>query len=869
MKARQARQAVAVAVLVLVQAGTLGCVILPARAFPKATGAVEVPGLQAPVEIIRDSYGVPHIYARNAEDLFFAQGYVHAQDRFWQMEFSRRVGSGRLAELFGEKLLETDIFLRTVGLYRVAQKEYELLDPEAKGYLDAYVAGVNACIADKKPGQLALEYSLLKLTGTEFEIEPWTAAHSITWAKMMSYDLSANMDLERELFELLRTAGVPGAEDMFAPYREDMPFVLTDEELGLGGLRAPSGGSELHLAGRAIPWFLGQGAPRGSNTWVISGSRTTSGKPILANDTHLGIQMPSIWYEIGLHTVDEQGRPLEGAPGQYQVRGFSFPGYPGVIIGHNGRIAWGITDFGDDVQDFYYERINPLNPSQYLAGGQWRDMKIRHERIDIQGQEQPYVHVVRETRHGPIVTDRGGYKPLESYGFAPQGEFPDNLELSAVALRWTALEPGRIWMCFVRLNRARSFEEFRDAFRYFDGPVLNVSYADTAGNIGYQTTGWIPIRPVGEGRIPVPGWTEEFEWSGYVPFDELPSALNPEKGYIISANNPVASPSYPYMLGTTAAYGYRARRLAQMIENDPDGVSIEDTMRMQADVTDQAAGEITAYLRGLNLAAPPVSDLLREKEPLSRKDRKKKAKLEAQVEAALEPARERLLAWDGNMDMESAEATLYGFFFLSLIEETFEDQYPYQRWPKAKHARMQNALYYLLEDPENPWWDDARTPEITESRDLILVRAFRKAVERGIEELGAKLEKWEWGDVHTTEFRNATLGESGIKLIEKIFNRGPVATPGNATTVYAAAWKKDEPFAVNHGTTNRQIIDLGDIARSFMMHAPGQSGHPRHRHYDDYIDPWRKVEYHPTLFDRADVEDNQRARLLLRPATAE
>ncbi|MBN1838055.1 MAG: penicillin acylase family protein [Spirochaetales bacterium] len=865
----KARQAVAVAVLVLVQAGTLGCVILPVRAFPKTAGSVVVPGLEAPVEIIRDRYGVPHVYARNAEDLFFAQGYVHAQDRFWQMEFSRRVGAGRLAELFGEGLLETDIFLRTLGLYRVAQKEYELLDAAARSYLDAYVAGVNAYIAGKKPGELALEYSLLKLTGTKFEVEPWTAVHSITWAKMMSYDLSANMDLERELFELLRTVGVPGAEDLFAPYRGDMPYVLTDEELGLGGLQDPSGRNELRLAGRTVPWFLGQGENRGSNTWVISGSRTSSGKPILANDTHLGVQMPSIWYEIGLHTVDEEGRPLDGGPGQYQVRGFSFPGYPGIIIGHNSRIAWGITDFGDDVQDFYYEKINPLNPKQYLVNGQWQDMEVRHERIDIQGQDEPYVHAVRETRRGPIVTDRGGYKPLESYGFASQGEFPGNLELSAVSLRWTALEPGRNWMCFVRLNRAGSFEEFRDALRYFDGPVLNVSYADAAGNIGYQTSGWVPIRAVGEGRIPVPGWMDQFEWSGYVPFDELPSALNPAKGYIISANNPVASPNYPYMLGTTAAYGYRARRIVQMIESDLDGVSVEDTKRMQADVVDQAAGEITACLRGLDLAAPRVSKLLEEKEPLGRKDRKKKARLEAQVEEALEPARERLLAWDGHMDTDSPEAALYGFFFLSLIEETFEDQYPHQRWSKAKHSRMQNALYYLLEDPENPWWDDARTPEITESRDQILVRAFRKALERGIEDLGPKLDKWEWGKVHTTEFRNATLGESGIKLIEKIFNRGPVATPGNVTTVYAADWQTDDPFAVHHSATNRQIVDLGDIGKGFMMHAPGQSGHPRHRHYDDYIDPWRKVEYHPSLFERADVEKHQRARLLLRPATAE
>ena len=866
----------ALAALVLAaQLGAAGCVVLPLRAFPKTTGAVTAAGLGAPVEILRDKYGVPHIYARSAEDMFFAQGYVHAQDRFWQMEFSRRVGSGRLAELFGKKLLETDIFLRTLGFHRVAEREYELLDAEARAYLDAYVAGVNAYIAGKKPGQLGLEYSLLKLTGTELEVEPWTPIHSLTWAKMMSYDLSADMDVERELLEILRTAGLDGLLDLLAPYREDMPYVLTDEELKLGGAQALSShGDHADLAGdgaRRSSWLLGggRGESRGSNSWVISGKRTASGKPILANDMHLGVQMPSIWYQVGLHTVDERGEPLDSGPGHFQVRGFSFPGFPGVIAGHNGTIAWGITDFGDDVQDFYFEKINPRNPSQYLANGRWEDMKIIHERIDIQGSERPHVHQVRETRHGPIVSDRGGYKPLEGYGFAPAGQYPENLELTGVSLRWTALEPGQLWMCFVRLNRAQSFSEFREALRYFDGPVLNVTYADTSGNIGYQTAGVIPIRAAGEARVPMPGWSDAFAWTGTVPFDELPSVLNPEKGYIVTANNPAAGPSYPYPLGTSYSYGERARRIVEMIESSPEKISVEATKTMQADVLDSFAGELLEYLRGLDLRARSVSEYLKEREPLSAKQRKRRAKLEGQVEELLEPARQRLLDWDKRMETDSPEAALYGFFFLALIEETFQDQYPYERWPRASHSRMQNALFYLLEDPGNSWWDDVRTPDVRESRDDILVRALRRGLKHGIERLGAKLDKWKWGDVHKTEFRSATLGESGIKPIEKIFNRGPVGLPGNTTTVNAAAWRKGEPFKVNHLTSQRHIIDLSDIASSLMMHAPGQSGHARHRHYDDLIKPWRKVEYHPTLFERSEVEANRRARLLLRPAGGE
>jgi len=867
MNGRLKRYWILVIACAVVLITTSGCVFLPRRAFPKTTGSVTLSGLQAPVEILRDKYGVPHIYGQHSEDLFFAQGYVHAQDRFYQMEFQRRVGSGRLAELFGEKVLETDIFLRALGFDKVAEQEYKLLDEEARRYLDAYVAGVNAYIRDRKPGKISLEYSLLKLTGTDFEIEEWTPEDSLTWAKMMAWSMSSNFSLERLAVELLRTAGLAGVEDYFAPYREDMPFVLTDEELGLNSPGTSSGSSEVRFSGIERLFFSGSGTSIGSNAWAVSGDLSTTGTPILANDTHLGLQMPSIWYEVGMHTVDEAGNLVESGPDAFQMRGFTFPGYPGVIIGHNDHIAWSITDYGDDVQDLYFERINPLNPNQYEVNGEWKDMELVHERIDIQGEEEPFVHIIRKTRHGPIITDRGGYKALESYGFVTDREFPENLDLLAVSLKWTALMPGQLWMCFLRLDRATSFEEFRKAWSYFNGPILNIVYADTEGNIGYQVPGHIPIRSIGDGQIPVPGWTDEYEWTGFIPFDELPFVLNPDKGYVVTANNPAAGPNYLYDLGTSYAHGYRARRIAELIEGDQDGISVDDAVVIQGDTYDRAAVETVSYLRGLDLEAERISEYLQVKESLDKKERKKRAKLNEQVEEALEPARESLLAWDGRMEMESAEAALYGFFFLSLIEETFQDQYPYQRWPSAGARRMENALYYLLEEPDNPWWDDARTPDLQENRDDILVRAFRKGVKAGIETLGEKIEKWEWGDVHQTEFRNATLGESGIKFIENIFNIGPVATPGNTTTVFAAAWDKEEPFNVDHLTTNRWIVDMGDLGSGLMVHAPGQSGHAKHRHYDDFVDMWRNAEYHPSLWNREDVEANQRARLILKPAS--
>jgi len=292
---------------------------------------------------------------------------------------------------------------------------------------------------------------------------------------------------------------------------------------------------------------------------------------------------------------------------------------------------------------------------------------------------------------------------------------------------------------------------------------------------------------------------------------------------------------------------------------------VDDVKAMQADTFDMAAVEIAKALEGIDLGEKEASAWLKEKEPGKEKTRKKRAELARQVEQALEPARARLLAWDGRMERKSPEAALYGYFFLALIEETFRDQYPVDRWAAVGHERAQNALHYLLGEPDSRWWDDTRTPDRRETRDEILARAFRKALRAGIEKLGPKLEKWQWGRIHTVAFRNATLGESGIKLIENIFNRGPVGVGGGSATVNVAKWKTDDPFKVFHIPAMRLVVDLGDIGKGFLMHVPGQSGHSRNRHYDDFIEPWRTVQYHPSLWHRVDVEAHLQSKLVLEP----
>ncbi len=816
------------------------------RSFPQTRGSVTLRGLSAPVEIYRDPYGVPHIYAQTTRDLFFAQGYVHAQDRFWQMEFWRRIGAGRLSEYFGEATLGTDMYLRTVGFARLAVQEFEQADPDMRQALEAYADGVNAYILNRPPARLALEFALLQLQGVEVQIEPWTPVNTLTWAKIMSQDLGGNMNDELYAVDLIRTVGLEQARDFVPPYRSDFPVIVPDAELDYLSARPPaygaaSSGWPAYLADLntdLIGGFdgrrglaLGSGAGIGSNSWVLSGERTATGMPLLANDPHLGIQMPSIWYEVGLHCVEKS----EACP--YDVRGYSFAGAPGVIIGHNDRIAWGFTNVGPDVQDLYIERINPANPDQYEVNGQWVDMDIVYETIEVNGRDEPVVLRVRSTRHGPIITDLDWLQSASSFNLdATPQNLPERLTLNALALRWTALQPNTTFAAVLMLDRARNFEEFREALRYFDAPSQNVIYADVDGNIGYQTPGLIPIRACGDGSLPVPGWTDDCAWTGYIPYDELPRAFNPEQGYIVTANNPVVSDSYPYLIATEFDHGYRASRIVAMIESRGDGLTIADMQAMQADGLNLSALEIIPYLEGLTWDDPSLS-----------------------------AARDRLLAWDGQMHMDSPDAALYGFFWVALVAETFHDELPEDMWPDGD-SRTQDAIYHLLDDPRNAWWDDRTTPGVTETRDDILTRAFEQGYAAAVEALGSDPARWRWGDVHTATFANQTFGQSGIAPIEALFNRGPVAASGGADQVNNTSWSTNDPFNVETVPSMRQIIDLSDLSRSLMMHTTGQSGHPFHRHYADFIDPWRLIDYHPTLWDRADVERQAREHLTLLPA---
>jgi penicillin amidase len=829
---------IVIVVVVLAAGGAAGWAIY--SPMPQTSGTIGgLGGLQAPVDVYRDSWGVPHIYADSAHDLFFAQGYVHAQDRFWQMEFWRRIGSGRLSEIFGDGTLSIDRFTRTQGWARVAAEEEKLMDDETRAYLQAYADGVNAYISTHD--NLGLEFTVLKLNGANFKPEPWAIVNTLTWAKAMAQDLGGNMDSELENVLLLQQFGEQGMRDLNPFYPKDHPLILPDPPLG--ALSA----SKVRAAVHALHGLTGGGLRGiGSNNWVIGGALTDTGKPYLANDPHLGIQMPSIWYEVGLHCRQVGG----GCP--FNVTGFSFAGAPGVIIGHNDRIAWGMTNLGPDVQDLFIEKINPADPTQYEVNGQWVEGQVVVETIKVKGKTDDGSGVydeatntttitlnVRITRHGPIIND------VDDVAAGLRGDFGETAipASSALALRWTALDPSLTFQSVLKINRARNFDEFRAALREWDVPSQNFVYADVDGNIGYQSPGKIPIRAKGDGQLPAPGWTDEYEWTGFIPFDELPYSFNPPQGYIVTANNAVVGPDYPYLIALDWDRGYRAQRIVDLIESykSQSHITLDQIKLMQGDTYNLLARDVLPPLLALKFDDPKLSaglDLLKK--------------------------------WDYVQSMDSAPAALYNLLWVHLIGDTFYDDLPEDLWP-GPGDRTAMTFVTLFAQPDSHWWDDAKTANATETRDDILRRAFAEACAEAETRLGTDAGQWAWGKLHLATFKNSTLGRSGVAPIEALFNRGPVETGGGSDTINAVGYRISLPsdsatayktYEVNWVPSMRMIVDLSNFDASQTMHTTGQSGHAFSAHYNDMIESWRTIRYHPMLWSKADQGGDH---LVLRP----
>jgi len=757
---------------------------LAKKAEPQVEGTISLKGLKDGVTVIRDSWGIPHIYAESVEDLFFAQGFVHAQDRLWQMELFRRMASGTLCEIFGGATLDSDMFMRTVGLRRSAEEEAkQLMEPEhdeKREILDCYIRGVNSSIVNQREN-LPLEFTLLNHRPSE-----WTVADSFVIIKLMAWNLSKNWSSELFRLELVEKLGEDRASEL-------LPFNVT-EHSSIVPSRWPRAEGDMGL---------------GSNNWVIDGEKSETGEPILANDPHLQVMAPSIWYEN--HLI---------CPG-LNATGASMIGFPWVILGHNEYIAWGVTNSGADVQDLFVEKINPEDDTEVLYNDEWEKMTIVDEKFHVRGGETVEKRI-RITRHGPIV---------DSYAIGSKApEYRKIQREENFSLRWIGHDSiVEQMISLLKLNQAENWDEFKEALKHWLIPSLNFVYADVESNIGYYMAGWVPIRKKGQGLLPVPGWTGEHEWEGNIPFDELPQNYNPSTHFIATANNKVVSDDYPHHITHEWSPPYRIRRIVQLL-SEKHKLNIEDFQRIQGDFTSLRARELLPFFVNV--------------------------KTESERQRM---AQESLRDWDCELGVESRPGLIYEIWLSKLVKNILQKRLGedlYKRY--VNRAGILNLLKYPLE-----YWFPGENSSNIENRDSMILRSLDEALDEIESQLGEEMEDWRWGKMHNVTFSHVL---SAVPGLGQLFDRGPLESGGDGTTVNNTGFDAVEGYGQSWCVSYRHIIDLADFSRSVSVHTLGQSGHPLSKHYDDLVPLWHNVRYHPMLFDRKDIEENEESRLVLTPA---
>ncbi len=772
------------------------------RALPNLSGKQQVDGLSAPVQVLRDERGIPYIYAQNQADLLRAQGFVHAQDRLWQMEQNRRIASGRLSELFGVAALDVDRFSRIVGFRRAAEDELAALEPEEIAALEHYVAGINAYIRSR-PGRLAPEFNLLRR-----QPELWTPLDVVAFSKLMGWSLSVNWESELVRLQLANQLDPLLAAELEPDYPPTNPAIT--EALGEKSMRLVStAGLLLSQYDQLKQWMGPSGPNQGSNSWVIGPKSSTGGRAILCNDPHLSLTMPSVWYENHLHCPE------------LQVSGASFAGGPGVIIGHNEHIAWGITNAFVDVQDLYIERAHPDKPHHFAYGDNWEEARVIEEQIVVRRQTKPHVEQVVITRHGPLI-DR-----LVSQGAGGNADTP-------LALRWQGHQPGHLLRGILGINRAQTWGEFDTALADWSAPALNFVFADVDGNIGYRLAGDIPIRGAGLGLVPAPGWTDEYEWAGVIPHAELPSLFNPPSGMIVTANNKITGDDYPHFLGVESYPGWRARRIEEMLR-EKRRHNLRNMEQIQLDTASHYAAELAPILAAHQSTDPYVNigvNLLRN--------------------------------WSHTMEKDSAAALVFHYTLLHLLEMTFGDKLG----PATKgflggtlsplfiisgfvHRAETRLLEILRENEESRWYADAKTGR-QRSRDELIGEALQQAVRRIRKEVNPTPRNWAWGRMHQIRYGHPM---GSVRILRGFFNRGPFPISGDGTTPNQTSFAPELPPGLAQVVASyRQIYDVGDWDNARAITTSGQSGHPLSPNYADQIPMWLEGNYHPMPWTREAVE---------------
>jgi len=756
--------------------------------IPRLDGRIPVPGLHAPVKVQYDHFAIPHIYTSSTDDAWRTVGFLQARDRLWQMELYRRAASGRLSEILGESTLAADQRFLTLGLRKAAEIEWDGSTATVRRALENYAAGVNAAIDLAGQWRLPLELQVLSARP-----EPWTPVDTLAIGKLFAWRLGENHSGELLRFELFEALGSRSAE-LFPSMPTWAPVILADAE-------ERKTTNEERGSWVDLDW-LSDSHHALSNSWVVSGARTRSGRPLLANDPHLPIEMPSVWWEVQIESVTDipDGRKLH-------VAGVTIPGIPFVLIGHNERIGWGLTNVGADVQDFYVERLDEKR-TRYRVGNEWLPLQVEHHVIRIRGKARGLEYDVRRTRHGAVLN-------TEDWRDLAPGDSPQSARISeyVLALKWDAITNGESAGAFEELSYAGNWDDFIGSIRRFSAPSQNFVYADVDGNIGYAMSGLLPERSRGLGEIPMIGWTEEAEWKGERDPATLPLALNPPTGQFVTANNEVDR-NLPYVVTVDWVAPFRARRIEQLLAGRRD-LTAPDMVAIQTDITSAAAD---AVLRALGTAVP-----------------------------------EELRQWDRKVDGRPV-STFYEAFEAALWRRTFADEMPqalYDRFYRYAANERFAGLRAVIDDPNSAWFDDRRTTGVRETRDDMAKAAAQDARET-LQAAFPQESDRDWSRVHALKFAHPLSG--GGWLLDRFFSRGPVPVAGDGMTVNKTATNLRRPYGTSDAASYRQILDVGSWDQSLAVNTTGQSGHPTSAHYFDQNPLWSSGGYHLLPFSRQAVD---------------
>jgi penicillin amidase len=771
------------------------------KSFPATEGTVGVSGVTAPATIQRDEFGVATISAQSELDMAFAEGYLHAQDRLWQMDMQRRAASGRLSELFGKETVPFDRMFRIVGLRRAGERIVEALPEETRAYAQAYANGVNAYI-ETHHGRYPVEFDLLR-----YDPEPWTVLDCVLVGRLMAWELNLAWWTDLTLGAIQERVGVDRTNEIMPPYPTTVPPTVPTTR----SARFTELGEGMRRTGTAYLEFRGaHGFATGSNAWAVAPSKSTTGNTLLANDTHLQLTVPSQWYEVQLRCP------------AYNVGGMSVPGVPGVAVGRNDSIAWGVTNLMADDADFYIERLDSATGSNYWFDDGWHPLTVRTEELQVRGDSSVPV-IIRETRNGPIVTDITTHLQRSTIPFV-------------ASMRWTGTEVDDQIGAFRQIDQATDWRSFSEGVRLFAIPGQNFIYGDARGNIGYRCGVRLPIRPRQSSILPLPGWEKGSTWKGFVPFEQLPFLYNPPEGFVASANNKTVDDKYPYHISDLWEPPSRFQRLREVLSRPGEIFSVEDFERLQNDTYSMSAAEIVPYV----FAA--FSDT-------------------TQIGTDEGRMLEYLRNWHFYFARDDIATAIYQNFLVRLLANTYKDEMGeelYHDWVILANVPFR-VTTRLLQEGTSPWFDDIHTTGYIETRDDIVRKSLREAGELLKQRFGNDTKLWRWGDLHTVTLRHPF---GMMKPLDRIFNIGPFPMAGGSTSLISGEYSFNDPFAVMVGPSFRHVFDMANEREVRAILPSGQSGQVFHPHYDDQTRLWLNGGYR---IARRDGRGTHREVLVLEP----